>query len=332
MIFFWVLIFIGSLVLLVKGADWFVESAEKVGLALKMSPFIIGVTIVAVGTSFPEAAVSIAATLRGATEVVVSTAIGSATANILLIVGLSAIVARRLIVKRSLIDLDAPLLATTTILFVFIMWDKQVVFIEGVLLLLAFLAYILSTVFRKEEEEETPEIVEVLPSRVERRKKIKVEKKKGKASPKLSLRIFLFLILGIVGLVVGAQLNIKALLELSALLRVSTSLIAITAVAIGTSLPDMVVSVMAAAKKKYEIALGNIFGSNVFLVLAVVGLPALIKPLAIDSLTFYIGLPFLITATFLFIISGISRRIHIWEGLMYILIYVLFVARLVNLI
>lgn len=77
MIFFWILIFIGSLALLIKGADWFVESAEKVGLALKMSPFIIGVTIVTIGTSFPEAAISIAATLRGATEVVVSTAIGA---------------------------------------------------------------------------------------------------------------------------------------------------------------------------------------------------------------------------------------------------------------
>lgn len=249
-----------------------------------------------------------------------------------MIVGLSAIVARRLIVKRSLIDLDAPLLATTTILFVFIMWDREVVFIEGVLLLATFSAYILSTVFRKEEEE-TPEITEVLPSRVERRKRIKIEKKrKGKASSRLNPRIFLFLILGIVGLVIGAQLNIRSLLELSDLLNISTSLLAITVVAIGTSLPDMVVSVMAAAKKKYEIALGNIFGSNVFLVLAVVGLPALIKPLAIDDLTFYVGLPFLVTATFLFIISGISRRIHIWEGLMYLLIYVLFVARLLNLI
>jgi cation:H+ antiporter len=212
------------------------------------------------------------------------------------------------------------------------MWDKEVVFIEGVLLLAAFLAYILSTVFRKEEEE-TPEITEVLPSRVDRRKKIRIEKKKkGKFSSKLNLRVFLFLILGVVGLVIGAQLNIKSLLELSNLLNVSASFLAITAVAIGTSLPDMVVSVIAASRKKYEIALGNIFGSNVFLVLAVVGLPALIKPLAIDSLTFYVGLPFLVTATFLFIISGISRRIHIWEGLMYLLIYVLFIARLVGLI
>ena len=149
----WILIFILSLALLVKSADWFVESAEKIGLAFNLSPFIIGVTIVAIGTSFPEAAISIGAVLRGATEIVVATALGSAIANILFIVGLSAIVARQLIVRRSLIDLDAPLLAATTALFIFIMWDKQIVFGEGILLLLAFLIYVLCAVFRKREEE-----------------------------------------------------------------------------------------------------------------------------------------------------------------------------------
>ena len=138
---FWIFVFIASLAVLVKSADWFVESSEKIGLALKISPFIIGVTIVAIGTSFPEAVISIMATLRGATEIVVSTALGSAVANILLVVGLSAIVAGKLIVKRSLIDLDAPLLAATTVLFVFIMWDRQIVLAEGILLLLAFLIY-----------------------------------------------------------------------------------------------------------------------------------------------------------------------------------------------
>ena len=108
-------------------------------------------------------------------------------------------------------------------------------------------------------------------------------------------------------------------------------MIAITAIAVGTSLPELVVSVRAAIKKKYEIALGNIFGSNVFNVLIVAGIPALIKPLAIDSLTFLVGLPFLVIATLLFIISGISRRIHIWEGAMYLLIYILFIVKLLNL-
>ena len=335
MLIFWILIFILSLALLVKSADWFVESSEKIGLALKISPFIIGVTIVSIGTSFPELASSIAAVLKGASEIVVANVIGSNIANILLIVGLSAVMARILLVKRSLIDLDAPLLAAATGLFIFIMLDRKIVFGEGILLLLAFMVYFLYTIFQRREEIITPELVEVLPggmeikvlpSRVERRKKEIKEK-----PSKLNFRIFLFLILGIIGLAIGANYTIESVLKISEFLKISTALIAITAIAVGTSLPELVVSVRAAIKKKYEIALGNIFGSNVFNILIVAGIPALIKPLAIDNLTFLVGLPFLVIATLLFVISGISRRIHIWEGAMYLLIYILFIVKLLNL-
>jgi len=326
----WIIIFIASLALLVKSADWFVESSEKIGLALKISPFIIGVTIVAIGTSFPELASSIAAVFKGATEIVAANALGSNIANILLIVGLSAVVARRLIVRRSLIDLDAPLLGVATFLFVFVMWDKKIVLGEGILLIFGFLIYLLYTIFQRREEEETPELVEVLPSRIERRKR----EAKIEPSPKpekLNFKVFLFLILGVIGLAIGANYIIESVLKLSELLKISTSLIAITAIAVGTSLPELVVSVQAALKKKYEIALGNIFGSNVFNILIVVGVPALIRPLIVDELTFGIGLPFLIVATLLFVISGISRRIHIWEGAMYLLLYILFIVKLCGL-
>lgn len=335
MLIFWILVFVFSLALLVKSADWFVESSEKIGLALKISPFIIGITIVSIGTSFPELASSIAAVLKGASEIVAANVIGSNIANILLIVGLSAVAARTLIVKRSLIDLDAPLLAATTVLFIFISWDRKIVFGEGILLLLGFAIYLLYTIFQRREEIITPELIEVLPggmeikvlpSRVERRRKETKEK-----TQKLNFKIFLFLILGIVGLIVGANYTIESVLKISEFLKISVALIAITAVAVGTSLPELVVSVRAAMKRKYEIALGNIFGSNVFNALIVAGIPALIKPLAIDDLTFSIGLPFLVIATLLFIISGISRRIHIWEGAMYLLIYILFIIKLCGL-
>jgi len=335
MLIFWILIFILSLVLLVKSADWFVESSEKIGLALKISPFIIGVTIVSIGTSFPELASSIAAVLKGASEIVAANVIGSNIANILLVVGLSAVAARTLLVKRSLIDLDAPFLAAATGLFIFIVWDGKIVFGEGILLLLAFMVYFLYTIFQRREEIITPELMEVLPggmeikvlpSRAERRRKEIKEK-----STKLNFKVFLFLILGIIGLIIGANYTIESVLKISEFLKIPTALIAITAIAVGTSLPELVVSVRAAIKKKYEIALGNIFGSNVFNILIVTGIPALIKPLAIDNLTFLVGLPFLVIATLLFIVSGISRRIHIWEGLMYLLLYILFIVKVCGL-
>jgi len=328
MLIFWILIFILSLAILVKSADWFVESAEKIGLALKISPFIVGMTIIAIGTSFPELASSIAATLKGATEIVAANTVGSNVANILLIVGLSAVAARALIVRRSLIDLDAPLLGVATSLFIFVMWDKEIVFGEGILLIFGFLIYLLYTIFHRIEPEETSEAVETLPSRVERRE---IEAKIEKKPEKLNFRVFLFLILGMAGLAVGSNYTIEAMLKISDILKIATSLVAITALAVGTSLPELVVSIQAASKKKYEIALGNIFGSNVFNILLVAGIPALIRPLVVDELTFRIGLPFLVIATLLFIISGISRRIHIWEGAMYLLLYILFIVKLCGL-
>jgi len=328
-IIFWIFVFIASLALLVKSADWVVENSEKIALVLKISPFIIGVTIVAIGTSLPELAFAIAGALKGTPEIVVSNTLGTIIANILLIGGLSAIVARVLIVERSLIDLDIPLFAVSMILFILTMMDKKVVFGEGILLLLAFLIYVLYTIYQRgETEERLPAEVEVLPSRVDRRRK---EAKIGNEPERLNFKVFLFLILGIIGLAVGADYLVESVVKISALLKISTSLIVITATAIGTSLPELAVSVGAAAKKKYEIALGNVFGSNVFDALLVGGLPALISTLPVDSVSFYIGIPFLIVTTFMLVISGISQKIYIWEGAMYVLLYVLFVAKLFNL-
>lgn len=332
MLIFWILIFILSLVLLVKSADWVVENSEKIGLALKISPFIIGVTIVAVGTSFPELASSVAAVFKGATEIVAANVIGSNLANILLIVGLSAIVARQLAVRRSLIDVDLPLLASITVLFGFIFWDGKIIWPEGVLLILAFLVYLFYTIFQRGAEPEKPlpeemvpgEIVEVLPSRIQRRR-VK------KPVEKLNFKVFLFLILGIFGLALGANYLIDSVLKLAEILGIATSIIAILGVAVGTSLPELVVSIRAAGQKKYEIALGNVFGSNVFNLLMVIGLPSLIGPLLVDSVTFKIGFPFMVVATLLLVISGITRRVSIWEGSMFVLIYILFVIKLFGL-
>ena len=332
---FWSFIFIVSMAFLVKGADWFVESAERIGLALKVSPFIIGVTIVALGTSFPELVSSLFAVFKDATEIIVANVIGSNIANILLIVGLAAIATKSfLAVKRSLIDIDLPLLASVTVLFAFILWDGIINRLEGILLLTAFLVYLLYTIFQKRERnsedgpqvpEELPteEIFEVLPSRVDRRKA-------KKTVEKLNSKVFFFFILGVVCLTVGANFLIDSVIKLSEILQIGVSVIAIFAVALGTSLPELVVSVRAAVQKKYEIALGNIFGSNVFNALLVIGIPSLIKPLSVDAVTFGIGFPFMVIATVLLIISGITRRISVWEGSMFLVIYVLFIAKLFN--
>lgn len=331
MILFWIIIFIVSLFFLVKGADWLIQSSEKIGLAIGLSPFVVGITIVGIGTSFPELISSLAATLKGVTDVPVANAIGSNIFNILGIVGFSALIGKRLSVTKSLIDLDLPLLAIGTVLLLGVVWDKKVNLGESLLMLTTYGIYLLYT-FLHRETEESKEFEEILPSRQERRKHKTLSKKETEkfVRPKVTPKDFVYLIVGIVGLIFGAKYLILALVNLSTILNIPTGVIAVTAVAIGTSLPELLVSATAALKKKSEVALGNIFGSNVFNALVVIGFPALFKTLSIDEQTFLVGIPTMALTTLLFVISGISRRIHMWEGAFYISVYILFLAKLFN--
>ena len=331
MVVLWILIFILSLALLVKSADWLVESSEKIAIFFKVSPFNIGVTIVAIGTSFPELVTAFASAFKGATEIVVATVIGSNVYNIFLVVGLAAILARRLMVKRSLIDLDLPLLAISTAIFILVALDGEIVWREGLLLLITFLIYLIYTIYERKEQKGPEGIVEVIPGDLEiiPPKRREIEKEKVE---KLNYKVFLFLILGVAGLVIGANYTIDSTLQLANILKLAPSVIALIGIAFGTSLPELLVSVRAAWKKKYEIALGNIFGSNVFNILIVIGLPAFVTTVKIDPITLTTGFPFLIAATLLFVISGISGRIHIWEGSLYVLAYIFFCLKLLGLL
>ncbi|MFH1745056.1 MAG: calcium/sodium antiporter [bacterium] len=320
MIIFWVIIFIVSLIVLVKGADWLIISAEKVGLSLGLSPFIVGVTIVAAGTSFPELASSFVAVFKGVPDVVASNAIGSNIANILLVIGVSAVVGKKLIVTKNLIDLDLPLLAISTVLFLGVVSDRQITFGESLLMLATYGIYLLYTVLHKEEGAD--EGTEILLSQTEKKEKF--------TRPKLVIKDFILLAAGTLGLIFGAKYLIDALVNLSVMLNIATGVIAITAVAIGTSLPELLVSAKAALQNKSEIAIGNIFGSNIFNALVVTGMPGLFRVLPIDNQTFIIGVPTMAMATLLFVISGISKRIHIWEGAFYLSVYILFIAKLFN--
>ncbi len=323
---FWIGVFIVSLFFLVKGADWFIDGSEKLGLIMGLSPFIVGVTIVALGTSLPELATGISAVLRGATEIVTANAIGSNIANILLVLGVSALFAGKLIISRSLIDIDLPLLLVASFLFLGTAWDGQIFWQEAILLLAAFFIYFFYSATQRAGKEESQE-VSILSTREKRPPQL-IEEENLKNKPKFSWKIILFLILGSLALYFGAHYIIESTLRISEILKIVPAVVAITAIAVGTSLPELVVSVQAARRRKYELAVGNALGSNVFNVLVVVGIPALISNLVIEEKTLMIGLPVFIIATFFFVISGISQRIHKWEGAMYLLVYIFFLGKL----
>jgi len=312
-ILFWIIVFILSLGVCVKGANYFINYSERVGLKLGISPFIVGAIILGFGTSLPELATSLAAVFQSHTEIVAANVIGSNIFNILAIVGLSSLIATagRLEVKRELIDIDLPLLALSTIILIStIIWDGIFSLFDGIISLLAFLVYFHYTLkFKSLGAEETKEIQE-----------------------RVQMKEIIIIILSLVAVILGAKYSIEAVAQLSRLLKIGTSFIAITAVAIGTSLPEIVVSSVAAYKGKYDISLGNIFGSNIFNSSFIMGVAGLIKPLTISFDVMTVGIPFLIIATFVYIISGISQKIHRWEGAMYLLIYILFLVRLYSLL
>lgn len=336
MLTFWIIVFIISLAILVKGADWLLDSAEKIGLAMGLSPFVVGVTIVGIGTSLPELVSGFVAISKGVTEIVVANAVGSNIANILLVVGLSAVISRKLKVTKSLIDLDLPLLATATLLFLGVAFDGKITVPESILLVVSAVIYILYTIIHKDnEDEELSYLPEIIPALAAKRKhplEFEKEKKAPTRRPKINYMDLLFLFAGMAGLLIGAKYLIDSVISLSEILGIGAGVISLAVVALGTSLPELLVSVKAAWRKKSEIALGNIFGSNIFNLLAVVGLPGLFGVLIVDEKTLLLGLPVLIIATFIFIISGISRTIHAWDGAMYLMIYAFFIGKLFNIL
>jgi len=345
-LFFWIALFVLSLAVLIKSADYFTESSEKIGLSLKIPAFIVGIAIVSIGTSLPELSTSIIAVFKGQTEIVVANAVGSNIANILLVVGISAVAAKKMSVKRSLINLDLPLLAAATTILIFTLLDKKVSSLEGFILIATFgiyFFYIISSskersVLNHKELENCEDKNEKIKEKIKEEKGFTFPPTKASANkflkklwnykPKIGLGVFITLFGSVFFIYLGAKYTIESLINIASDLNIGTAVITMSAVAVGTSLPELVVSVRAAMNKKYEIALGNVFGSNIFNALMVVGIPAVMSDLAIDDMTFYIGIPFLIAATILYIFSGISRKIYNWEGMMFLALYILFMLKI----
>lgn len=314
----WILVFVVSLVAVVKGSDWLLDSAEKIAVAFGLSSFFVGVLIVGMGTSLPELVSAIAAVAQGVPSVVTASATGSNFTNILLVIGFGAVIGRGLSVSKNLIDSELPMLVISTMIFLGVAYDGFVSVFEAVVLVLAYVVYIYYTF--QGEGDESAEGFFHLP-------------RFAKSEGKIAGRDYLYLVLGAVLLAVGANYLINSLEAISRIANVAPEIVTLTALAFGTSLPELVVSSKAALRGQSEVAIGNIFGSCAFNILMVVGIPALLftQELPFDEQTFVVGVPALALATLALTVSGISRSIYHWEGAMYLLFYVLVIFKLVGL-
>lgn len=300
--------------LLIKGADWFVDGASNIAKILRISPLLIGLTIVAFGTSSPEATVSILAALDGSAEVSLGNVIGSNIFNITLVVGLTALL-NPLKVESETIRKEIPFtLLGSAVLLVLIsdialqgFTENLLTRSDGLIFLLIFAVFMYY-------------IFEVARNN---RDKIPVEETSEKAT--WGKNIF-WTVIGLAAIIFGGELVVRNSTEIAVSLGMSETLVGLTIVAIGTSLPELVTSIMAAIKKQSEIALGNIVGSNIFNILFVLGTSSLITPLPVNSKIFVdIGLLVLLTVILL-VFSRTNFRIGKIEGTFLAIAYVLYLV------
>ena len=316
-IIFWFIVLIAGLAVLIKASGYFTESAEKIGLCFGMPAFIVGVTIVSVGTSLPELISSIFAVLNDSSEIVVGNVVGSNIANVFLVLGIAAVIGKKLKITYELIHIDLPILVGSAFLFTLTVWDGVFTLPEALLCIAGLVIYSLYTISTEAEH-----------------KDVEIEKEMAGVcrERKISRRTLFVLLVSAFFIYVGAKYTVESVINLSEILAIGKEVIAASAVALGTSLPELIVSVNAAKKGKSEIAVGTVLGSNIFNTFAVMGIPALFGTLIIPEIIITFGLPVMLMATLLYFFMAQDKEITRWEGWLLLLFYVLFIGKLFNFI
>ncbi len=322
------LIFGVSLAVLVKASDFFTDSAEKLGIAMGLPPFIVGVTIVSMGTSLPELLSSLVGIAQGAPEVVVSNVMGSNIANICLVIGVAAIMSKKsLRVMYNLVSVDLPLFTGSAFLFTLMAWDQVFTRGEALLLVIGYIMYLFYILKSSEESAPTP-----IPSMANDADASESDLPTGTASSAGALREVLILVLSGIFIFLGAKYTIDTLIEISDLLNIGREVIAVSAVALGTSLPELIVTINAALKGKAEIAIGNVVGSNIFNIFVVMGIPGLITNLPVPESVLSQGIPTLISASLMMFFVAQDNKVTIWEGWLFLMFYIWFIGTTFNLL
>lgn len=303
------ILLVGGFFLLIKGADLFVDGSSAAAKKLKVSPLIIGMTIVAMGTSLPETSVSVSAALAGKNELAISNVVGSNIFNLMVVCGMCALLCPLKIDGISL-KRDFPFsIAIAGLLMLLGKLDGSVGHIDGVILLIVFTGFLVLMIStaRKQQGADEDEI---------------------KSMP--VWKLILFIIIGMAAIGVGGKMVVSGASDIARRFGMSDNLIGMTVVALGTSLPELVTSVVAAKKNEVDMALGNVIGSNIFNILFVLGAAAAIHPVAFTSLN-------LIDSAVLILMSGLvllfcfrSKKLVRWQGAIMLLVYGGYTAYIIN--
>lgn len=297
-----ILLLVIGFLLLIKGADYFVEGASKIADKFHIPQLVIGLTIVAFGTSAPEAAISITAAVKKNADITIGNVLGSNILNILLILGITSIIIP-LVVQKSTFYAEIPFLAIISIILVVMGLDKEISFLDGVILWVLFIIFFIYLI---------------------------ILSKKGQAKMNTSVankdenffKLLLLTLLGMTAIIFGSDLTVDSATKIAQTFGLSERFIGLTIIAFGTSLPELITSVTAGIKGNSDIAVGNIVGSNIFNILFVIGTTALITPVPFVSKFVTDGIIAVISVILLLIFTlNKDRKIKRWSGILLLLLY-----------
>ncbi len=331
-------IFLLGLVLLVKGSDFFVEAASRIARRFKISEFLIGITLVAVGTSIPELSASIIAAIKNQSGIIVGNIVGSNIANIGLIIGISAVISTIKSNKR-ILRIDGYIMMLAAILFLIFAINGKISMQEGIIFLIIYSAYIIFMIeskdsFKKNHFSEFLDyfmyfrylttIKKVAIKHIFQRHDNGSNKKISHMKTIMDIIIIIFSILAII---VGADYIVKEGVWFANFFNVPSSIIALSVIAIGTSLPELGVAIMAARKGFDDILLGNIVGSNIVNILLIIGITSIIKPIQTSYITIFYTIPFMILMSGLLIYFLMKKsRLERKHGIAMLAIYIIFMV------
>lgn len=304
------LLLVVGFVLLMKGADWFVDGASKIADKFGIPHLVIGLTIVAFGTSAPEAAVSISAALKGSVELAISNVVGSNIMNVLLILGLASVI-YPLAVKKTTIRFDIPyVFLASVLLLVFGVMDQTIGRIDGLIFWVLLIFYIIYMIRLTKQSQASGEDFEP----ADENDKV--------------WKLLLLILVGGVMIVAGSNVTVDAASNIAAEFGMDERLIGLTIVAFGTSLPELVTSCIAAKKKETDIAVGNIVGSNLFNILFVLGTSAVITPIAYRPEFIFDSIVAILVMVVLWLLVFSKQKLSRTGGVLMLAMYAVYFANL----
>lgn len=303
-----IILFVVGIIFLFLGGEGLVKGASRLARILGISPVVIGLTVVAFGTSAPEFVVGLIAALQGANDVVLGNIIGSNISNIGLILGIGAVISP-LIIHGKLIKVEVPFMIVLSAIVFAISWKFNLGLLPGLFLFGALIAFTIYSYFASREE---PKLIEE-------------EYEEFLGTNGSVWKQVLFIVLGLVGLVIGARFVVDSAIFLARILGVSELVISITAVAIGTSLPELATTTVAALKREHDIIVGNIIGSNIFNI-GILGLVSVIHPIHVDRVLLKFEFPVMMFFSIIILpIMMTGKRVSRPEGIFLLALYGVFI-------